>query len=870
VTVIVGAQNDAPVGVDDSASTDEDILVTIAVVGNDTDADGDTLSPTNISTPSNGSATINGVTIDYTPNANFNGTDTFTYTPNDGTVDGIAVTVTVSITAVNDVPVGVADAKTTPEDTAVNISVLANDSDIDGDSLTPTNITSPSHGTAVLNTINKTVDYTPELNFNGTDTFTYTPNDGTNDGAVVTVTVTVSSVNDAPTARSFILEVNQGSSVPFVVGPGPTQLGGTDPEGDSLKITDRSAPLNNPTTGIIFVSNFSGLNIYSYIPNADFCGTDSIRYKVQEINSGQLKSDFAIVTFNVNCKPIAGPVTDIAMSDTDTTASITLTGSDSDGSIASYKIITPPTSGGISGVLSSSPFPQTVSQTVTYSPNSVPISDSFTFSVIDDKGLESAPATVNIVVTSIAPISAYIKSPSPNPGFSTDNTIFGENFGRSVSLSDTGTTLAIGMPGVVSFDGSGDALPGSVHVYTLGSTGWSRQASLKSSNLDNDDDFGMVVSLSNDGNTLVVGATGEDSSVTGIVNGTTTGAGGLQNKAPDSGAAYIFRRVYNDAGVLEWKQRAYLKPSNTEEDDGFGSSVSISGNGKTIVIAADSEKSNAKGINGDESNNSAYNSGAVYIFKLTTLGWVQDAYVKASNSASFQSFGSSVSLDGTGNSLIVGASSEDQGSSDSGAVYHFVRTVNGWTQQNYIKVNNLEMYYNFGQSLALSNDGSTFVSYAYEISAKRSSVFVFSKLSSSWTEEETIRPVISDPSDGFGSSLAISGDGNKFLAGAYFEDSSSTGTDLTGADPSLNDASSAGAMYIFDRNGVTWSQTSYVKASNTETRDNFGVSVALSDDGKIIAVGAYNEDSSSPGINGDPTNNGSQNSGAVYVNPHLQ
>ncbi len=269
VTVTVTPVNDAPIGVDDAATTNEDTAVNIGVMGNDTDIDGDTLIPTNITAPANGTAVLNadGVTIDYTPNADFNGTDTFTYTPNDGSTDGAPITVTVTVTPVNDAPVGVADAATTNEDTAVNIGVVGNDTDTEGDTLIPTNITAPSNGTAVLNADGVTIDYTPNADFNGTDTFTYTPNDGSTDGTPVTVTVTVTPVNDAPVGVDDVDSTLEGQTVVISVVDNDS-----DTENDVLTPSNITAPSNGTA-----VLNADGVTI-DYTPAVGFTGTDTFTY----------------------------------------------------------------------------------------------------------------------------------------------------------------------------------------------------------------------------------------------------------------------------------------------------------------------------------------------------------------------------------------------------------------------------------------------------------------------------------------------------------------------------------------------------------------------------------------------------------------
>ena len=153
VTVTVSAINDSPVAVNDAASTMEDTAVSGTVLGNDTDVDaGTTLTASLVATPANGVVTL---TLDgsftYTPAANFNGTDSFTYTANDGTATSNVATVTIAVSAMNDGPVAVDDAATTAEDTAATIAVLTNDSDLDGDTLRGQRRRRPAHGTATVN-----------------------------------------------------------------------------------------------------------------------------------------------------------------------------------------------------------------------------------------------------------------------------------------------------------------------------------------------------------------------------------------------------------------------------------------------------------------------------------------------------------------------------------------------------------------------------------------------------------------------------------------------------------------------------------------------------------------------------------------------
>jgi hypothetical protein len=168
-----------------------------------------------------------------------------------------------------------------------------------------------------------------------------------------------------------------------------------------------------------------------------------------------------------------------------------------------------------------------------------------------------------------------------------------------------------------------------------------QQGYLKASNTNADDFFGLSVALS--GDTLVVGAAQERSGATGV-NGEQA-----DNSKPNAGAAYVFTR---SGGV--WTQQAYLKASNTDAGDGFGTSVALEGN--TLVVGAPWERSNATGVNGNEADNSAPNAGAAYVFTRTAGVWTQQAYLKASNTNAGDSFGINVTL--SGETLAVGAYTE--------------------------------------------------------------------------------------------------------------------------------------------------------------------------------------------------------------------
>ncbi|WP_405573794.1 hypothetical protein [Winogradskyella sp. Asnod2-B02-A] len=470
--------------------------------------------------------------------------------------------------------------------------------------------------------------------------------------------------------------------------------------------------------------------------------------------------------------------------------------------------------------------------------------------------------------------------------FKASNTGTSDKFGSVIVLSADGNTLVVGASGEDSnaTDINGDQTDnsavnsGAVYVFFKNAGVWSQQAYIKASNTGSGDVFGWSIGISGDGNTLAVGANGEDSNATGI-NGDQT-----NNSASASGAVYVFNRSGAD-----WSQQAYIKASNSEFYDNFGYSIGISGDGNTLAVGANYESSNATGVGGDQSNNSAYYSGAVYVFSRSGATWSQQAYIKASNSDTDDYFGTSVSISFNGNTLAVGASEEDSNaigidgnqannsSSASGAVYVFSRSGAAWSQQAYIKASNTDTYDYFGGSVSISADGNTLVvgangedSNATDINGDQSdnnafnsgAVYVFIRSGTNWSQQVYIKAFNTDPFDYFGGSVSISADGNTLVVGANGEDSNATGVDGDQAD---NSVSSSGSVYIYSLSGLTWSPKAYIKASNTDTNDVFGRSTSLSNDGNILVVGARGEKSNATGVGGDQTNNSATSSGAVYM-----
>lgn len=379
----------------------------------------------------------------------------------------------------------------------------------------------------------------------------------------------------------------------------------------------------------------------------------------------------------------------------------------------------------------------------------------------------------------------------------------------------------LGACGRIAFDaqangGDGGAADGGADGESIGGSGGDavpaspgQQAYVKASNTDPTDAFGGKLALSADGSTLVVGAEGEGSTATGV------GGDQTNNSAQFAGAVYVFVR-----NGTAWTQQAYLKASNTQMRDGFGRSLALSSDGNVLAVGAPAEASAATGLNGNQADNSAPSAGAVYVFVRSGGVWAETDYLKASNTNANDEFGFAIALSGDGATLAVGAVGEaskatgidgnqaDNSAMKCGAVYVFVHAGAAWSQQAYLKASNADAQDSFGISVALSDDGAT---------------------------------------------LGV---------GAGAESSKASGV---GGDQADNSARATGAAYVFSRAGTTWTQQAYVKPSNPDPFDRFGVPLVLSGDGNTLAVTAIGEGSTATGVDGDQTSNDALNSGAVYV-----
>ncbi len=371
VTITVDPVNDAPVATDVALTTEEDTPSGVDVSA--TDVDGDALTFLVVDQAAHGSVTVNqDGSVTYTPEADYNGGDQFTYKANDGTLDSNIATVSITVNPVNDAPVAADGAASTDEDNAVSGDLSA--SDVDLDELTYSLVSGTSIGTVEVNP-NGSYTYTPDPNANGDDSFTFKANDGTVDSNTATVSITINPINDPPVV----------TVLPIVVGEDGVATGtvvATDvDEGDTLTFSVTTPPVNgqvstiDPETGV-----------FTYTPDPNFNGTDSFVVTVGD----------SVVTVAVTVNVTVTEVNDAPVAEAggyttaeDTAVGGTLSATDVDGDVLTYILVAGPSNGSLSF---------TDQRNFSYQPNlNFFGADSFTFKANDGE-LDSNTATITILV----------------------------------------------------------------------------------------------------------------------------------------------------------------------------------------------------------------------------------------------------------------------------------------------------------------------------------------------------------------------------------------------------------------------------------------------------------------------------------------
>jgi hypothetical protein len=477
-----------------------------------------------------------------------------------------------------------------------------------------------------------------------------------------------------------------------------------------------------------------------------------------------------------------------------------------------------------------------------------------------------------------------------------NNPAASDYFGYSLALSRDGEYLAVGASNrdeEIDCDADDCVVEnvGSVTIFHLSDGSWSQQAELKVAvgAVNASNYFGYVLALSEDGELLAVGTPYESSSATGI-NGERNNA-----SAVESGAVYVFAREGSS-----WQEQAYIKASNAEAYDYFGSSLALSEDGDTLFVGAPGEASGATGANGDQADNSRGISGAVYVFERDEDNWTQSLYLKAPQSVAVYSpcfepspvrclpyqgsrFGSSLAVTPDLSTLVVGAIYDhsaatgvngEQNNLDAtraGAAHVYVKTNAGWEHQAYLKASNPRVRAHFGHKLAISDDGNTLAISAIRDNSgaqgingnqgdtsatEAGAVYLFNRNGNSWSQTAYLKASNAAAYTDFGSALSLSADGDLLAVGAMREKSNAVGI---GGDQTDDSLSAVGAVYLFQREANSWNQIRYIKAPVAANNLSFGNSLALSEDGETLAVGAMGAAAPREGSAALP------NAGAVYL-----
>jgi gliding motility-associated-like protein len=480
VTITVTPVNDMPDPSGEIRTTPEDIPFSGAVSG--TDIDGDTLIFSKGADPIHGTViTYSNGTYTYTPDPNYNGPDGFYFEVSDGHGGSGTAGVSITVTPVNDAPTGTGDTQTTPEDADVSGAVTG--ADVDGDPLTYRPGTAPLHGTVTVN-LDGTYTYTPALDYNGGDSFTISISDG-NDSIPVTVSITVTAVNDAPTGTGDIQTTNEETPVSGAVT-------GADVDGDVLTY----AITTNPLHGTVTAFN-TATGAYTYSPALNYNGPDNFIITITDGHSGSTTAAVAITVTPVNDAPTGNG--DTKTTQEDTAVSGAVTGADIDADVLTYRTGTAPLHGTVTVNLDG---------TYTYTPAlDYNGGDNFTINISD--GNDSIPVTVTITVTPVndAPVGVS-DDPTVNEDGSVNGAVTGTDADGDPLTYAPGTTPAHGTVGVN---------PDGTYTYT------------PATDYDGPDSFTIVITDGNGGTmTVIVNIT------VAPVNDAPTGTGDTQTTSSNT------------------------------------------------------------------------------------------------------------------------------------------------------------------------------------------------------------------------------------------------------------------------------------------------------------------------------------------------
>ena len=350
-----------------------------------------------------------------------------------------------------------------------------------------------------------------------------------------------------------------------------------------------------------------------------------------------------------------------------------------------------------------------------------------------------------------------------------------------------------------------------------------------------------------------------------------------------------------DTGFDPYTTATPVTPVIRDAGDSFGSRTALSADGSTIAVSAVSESS---GVTNEPLDNSQYGAGAAYVFRRSGATWVQEAYLKSPTPGGFEGFGSALALSANGSIVAVGAQGED----GAGAVHVFERD-DGWMMRTTLVAADMQSGDRFGD-VAMSRTGSVIVVGAHGRAGMTGGAYVFRRSGATWVEEALLQTAQAAPGAFAGDYVAISGDGNTIMlaggrddrvavdagavdmfayrGGTWVLESSITASnaqagDLFGLTVAMSDDARmlaigadgvrgfAGAVYMVVRDGSGWREEAFVTAPYGDPGDEFSWALALSSDGNVLGVGARNERSAATGLDGDASDNSALGAGAAYV-----
>jgi hypothetical protein len=334
---------------------------------------------------------------------------------------------------------------------------------------------------------------------------------------------------------------------------------------------------------------------------------------------------------------------------------------------------------------------------------------------------------------------------------------------------------------------------------------------------------------------------------------------------------------------LPWLDGSYFKATNTAPQAHFGQAVALSGDGLVMAVGAPAENGGGVGVNPPQNIMTAEWSGAVYLYRKVAGTWTPEAYLKASDSAQGAQFGFAVALSADGSTLAVGAPTAETALpfdfTTNGQIYVFRHSASGWVQSDLLQcplalpptddLYSSRIADGCGAALSMSASGDVlaaawadeYVPDSVHVSAP-AHLFVFEHSAQAWSATSITPNRNTMGDEGHSPVLALSGDGLTLAAGWGSDPSASIGVN---GDRTNGQAPYAGAVHVYRKGTGDWAEEAYLKASNTDASDGFGVSVAVSADGSMLVAGAPGESSASTGINGDGSDNASPGSGAAYV-----